>query len=198
MLSRELLGSRYALTDAKRPPFTLPAEGRSFFVCSVGVTDTDRLPACRDGLGSRPYRTLYLSQERELIRISAGELGERLMPVHRATDNLTDVATTVASPSVARRLSRLTILLFVGYLLIMVLAMLFEAYLIYPTWQIPPGDWNPTEFAYEDVTFESEDGTRLHGWFFEHSRSGRGTLLPWKRRERGLDGAEHGAVARYV
>jgi fermentation-respiration switch protein FrsA (DUF1100 family) len=46
--------------------------------------------------------------------------------------------------------------------------MWFETLLIYPTWQIPPGDWQPTGFRYEDVSFESEDGTRLHGWYFDH------------------------------
>jgi fermentation-respiration switch protein FrsA (DUF1100 family) len=92
------------------------------------------------------------------------------MLADRDADNLTDVATSAASPSVMRRLLRLFILLIVGYALIMVMAMLFESYLIYPTWQIPPGNWNPTEFAYEDVMFTSDDGTSLHGWFFEYSR----------------------------
>jgi fermentation-respiration switch protein FrsA (DUF1100 family) len=68
-------------------------------------------------------------------------------------------------------LLRLATIVLLGYLLIMVLAMLFERFLIYPTWQIPPGDWSPTEFAFEDVSFTSGDGTRLHGWYFEHPRA---------------------------
>ena len=71
----------------------------------------------------------------------------------------------------ARRLFRLTMLVLVAYLLIMVSTMLFERFLIYPTWQIPPADWEPTEFAFEDVTFTSGDGTSLHGWYFEHPQA---------------------------
>jgi uncharacterized protein len=55
-----------------------------------------------------------------------------------------------------------------GYLLIVVLMMWFERFLVYPTWQIPRGDWNPIGLSYEDVWFTSADGTSLHGWYFEH------------------------------
>ncbi|MFW6170133.1 MAG: alpha/beta hydrolase [Planctomycetota bacterium] len=41
-----------------------------------------------------------------------------------------------------------------------------ETLLIFPTWQIPPGDWNPSGFSHEDVFFQAEDGTRLNGWYF--------------------------------
>jgi len=54
------------------------------------------------------------------------------------------------------------------YLLLILLMMWFETLLIFPTWQIPQGDWNPTGLAFEDVYFEAEDGTRLNGWYFEH------------------------------
>lgn len=43
-----------------------------------------------------------------------------------------------------------------------------ETWLVYP---VPPrtdGDWNPAGFHHEDVWFTSADGTRLHGWLFEH------------------------------
>ena len=55
--------------------------------------------------------------------------------------------------------------------------MLFlETKLVYP---IPPldwGDWNPKNFAYENVEFTSADGTKLHGWFFPQPNSTRGLL----------------------
>ena len=56
----------------------------------------------------------------------------------------------------------------VAYLLIIVLMMWLERLLIFPTWQIPEGDWEPVGFVYENVDFASADGTRLHGWYFEH------------------------------
>lgn len=39
----------------------------------------------------------------------------------------------------------------------------------HPT-QYPDGQWDPSEegLRFEDVDFESDDGTRLHGWWFEH------------------------------
>jgi fermentation-respiration switch protein FrsA (DUF1100 family) len=56
------------------------------------------------------------------------------------------------------------------YLLILGLSMWLEGLLIYPTWQIPSGDWEPTDFTYRDVSFPSADGTSLHGWYFEHDQ----------------------------
>lgn len=32
----------------------------------------------------------------------------------------------------------------------------------------PAGDWEPFELEYEDVTFKSADGTKLHGWYVPH------------------------------
>ncbi len=45
--------------------------------------------------------------------------------------------------------------------------MWLETALVFPRRLIPPGDWNPQGFAYEDVFFTSADGTRLHGWYFD-------------------------------
>jgi len=55
----------------------------------------------------------------------------------------------------------------IAYLLWLLLMMWLETALIFPTRMIPPGDWSPQDFTYEDVFFESADGTRLHGWYFE-------------------------------
>lgn len=34
--------------------------------------------------------------------------------------------------------------------------------------KFPEGDWRPTNLIYEDVWFEAEDGTRIHGWYVPH------------------------------
>ena len=46
--------------------------------------------------------------------------------------------------------------------------MFFENYLVYPAPQYPAGDWEASWLDPLDVSFESEDGTRLHGWLVEH------------------------------
>jgi fermentation-respiration switch protein FrsA (DUF1100 family) len=40
-----------------------------------------------------------------------------------------------------------------------------ESYLIYQPAGPHPDDWQPPGLKYEDVYFESADGTRLHGWY---------------------------------
>lgn len=40
----------------------------------------------------------------------------------------------------------------------------------------PAGDWSPAGLKFEDVWFESEDGTRLHGWLVDHPQP-RGVAL---------------------
>lgn len=64
---------------------------------------------------------------------------------------------------VARKLIRS---LLVGYALVCVLMMGFERQLVYPA----PGSavWTPNDPTIEEVWFDSEDGTALHGWFFSH------------------------------
>ena len=44
--------------------------------------------------------------------------------------------------------------------------MLLERQLVYPIPPIGRSNWRPGRFEYEDIWFESEDSTRLHGWFF--------------------------------
>jgi hypothetical protein len=43
--------------------------------------------------------------------------------------------------------------------------MLFETSLVYPIPDRSQGDWQPKSFQFEDVHFNSADGTKLHGWF---------------------------------
>jgi fermentation-respiration switch protein FrsA (DUF1100 family) len=46
--------------------------------------------------------------------------------------------------------------------------MLFENSLIFHPDPHPSGNWRPAGLAFEDVFFESEDGTALHGWYVRH------------------------------
>lgn len=51
-----------------------------------------------------------------------------------------------------------------GYVVVLVLLVVFENSLIFPAPRFPAGDWEPTGLNVEDVTFPSGDGTALHGW----------------------------------
>lgn len=66
-----------------------------------------------------------------------------------------------------RRMKRVG-LVAMAYLLVVFGTMWCETLLIFPTWQIPSGNWNPAGFSYEDVVFHAEDDTRLNGWYFAH------------------------------
>jgi fermentation-respiration switch protein FrsA (DUF1100 family) len=56
----------------------------------------------------------------------------------------------------------------IAYLLIVLMMMFLETWLVYPAPPVAAGNWNPTGFKYEDVSFKSADGTKLHGWFVPH------------------------------
>ena len=64
----------------------------------------------------------------------------------------------------------------IGYLLVVLMMMLFETWLVYPAPPVGSGNWHPTGFNYEDVSFNSADGTRLHGWFVPHPNPSRAIL----------------------
>ena len=63
-----------------------------------------------------------------------------------------------------------------SYLIVVVTFMWFEELLIFPAPKYPQGDWQPEHLVYDDIMFQSADGTQLHGWYFEHARP-RGFLL---------------------
>lgn len=67
-----------------------------------------------------------------------------------------------------RQLVRLVATAVAAYVFLVLVIMWFETALIFPTWQIPPGDWSPTGIAFEDVYFHAEDGTQLNAWYFAH------------------------------
>jgi fermentation-respiration switch protein FrsA (DUF1100 family) len=64
-----------------------------------------------------------------------------------------------------------------AFSLVVLLAMTFlETWLVYPIPPIDRGDWHPAGLAFEDVSFTSQDGTRLHGWFVERPQAKRAIL----------------------
>ncbi len=64
----------------------------------------------------------------------------------------------------------------IAYLLVILVMMLFETWLVYPAPPVESGDWHPTGFKYEDISFDSADGTKLHGWFVPHPNPNRAIL----------------------
>jgi uncharacterized protein len=51
------------------------------------------------------------------------------------------------------------------YLVLVGFLMLFEEALIFPAPRYPLGDWTPAALGQEEVYFQADDGTRLHGWY---------------------------------
>jgi len=107
-------------------------------------------------------------------------------------------AASKGGPRFLRRLASIAAALLIGYLLILVLMMLFEESLIFLPMRYPEGDWHPAMLEHEDVWFETSDGLRLHGWYcparrhspvvlFSHGNAGNIThradeIALWRRR----------------
>ena len=60
--------------------------------------------------------------------------------------------------------------LVVAYVLLVLVMKFFERKLIYFPEPYPRGNWRPSNLDYEDASFQSADGTQLHGWFVRHER----------------------------
>ena len=60
---------------------------------------------------------------------------------------------------------RLAVIMAVGYLAILGTLAFKETSLVYPGSKFPKGLWEPINFNYEEVVFESADGTELVGWY---------------------------------
>ena len=58
----------------------------------------------------------------------------------------------------------------VAYCLVLLVLLYLENMLVYPAPRYPEGDWQATWLEHEDVSFNSTDGTKLHGWYVEHPR----------------------------
>jgi fermentation-respiration switch protein FrsA (DUF1100 family) len=64
-----------------------------------------------------------------------------------------------------------------AYLAILVYLMLAETKLVYPGSKYPNGNWQPTEFVFEEVEFQASDGTPLAGWYLPKTDSAETVLL---------------------
>lgn len=62
------------------------------------------------------------------------------------------------------------------WLLVVGLLLWFEPMLVYPGAPATRGNYNP-DFDFEDVSFQSADGTKLHGWMLPASNSQRFLLF---------------------
>lgn len=76
-----------------------------------------------------------------------------------------------------RILKRVFQVLLVAYITICIVLMFLENSLVYPAPRYPssdvadgaiPTNWNPKNFGAEEVHFQSADGTKLHGWYWQH------------------------------
>ena len=56
----------------------------------------------------------------------------------------------------------------VTYILALIMLMLLERSMVYPAPPRDAGSWDVNQFGAEDVSFVSADGTKLHGWYFQH------------------------------
>jgi uncharacterized protein len=72
-----------------------------------------------------------------------------------------------------KRMLRLLISIFVGYILVLVLVRVFETRLVF----LPDypgrlaGDWNPRELRVEDAWLTASDGTKLHAWWIPNEKA---------------------------
>ena len=75
-------------------------------------------------------------------------------------------APPVSDASWTRRVWRIACGVGVAYLIVLLLLMIFEESLIFfPSPYNQGPEWSPSGLNFEDVFFESEDGTRLHAWY---------------------------------
>ena len=76
-----------------------------------------------------------------------------------------------------RRAWRLLRSVLIGYLVVVLVLTFLETSLLFPAIRYPAGDWGAAaRLGFEDIRFESADGTRLHGWLAVHEDP-RGVLL---------------------
>lgn len=67
-----------------------------------------------------------------------------------------------------KRLLRFVVVGVFVYCALLGLLMWFEESLIFFPARYPQGEWDPPELAFEDVSIEAADGTRLHAWYVPH------------------------------
>ncbi len=62
------------------------------------------------------------------------------------------------------------------YLFLVVFVAINETSLVYPVSKATRGDWDP-EFEFEEITFNSKDGTKLVGWYLPYPGATENALL---------------------
>ena len=73
----------------------------------------------------------------------------------------------------SRRWWRAAAGLFALYCIVVLAMTFFENWLVYPIPPLDRGDWHPAGLEFEDVQFDSADGTKLHGWFIDRPEAKR-------------------------
>ncbi|MEM8865711.1 MAG: alpha/beta hydrolase [Planctomycetota bacterium] len=90
----------------------------------------------------------------------------------------------------AERLFRIARLPAIAYLVVLLLMTCFERWLVYPAPPYDRSDWSPGGEEFEDVDFQSTDGTKLHGWLLELDQSDRVVLYFHGNGEQVADNAD--------
>lgn len=67
-------------------------------------------------------------------------------------------------------------LFLIAYLLVILLFTFLERSLVYPVPPLHRSDWQPADLEFEEVHFAADDGTKLHGWYFDHPQPKRALL----------------------
>lgn len=67
-----------------------------------------------------------------------------------------------------KRVARIVRPMVIAYLLVVLMVSFLETWLVYPAPPRSEGNWSCGGQTHEEVEITSADGTRLHGWLFEH------------------------------
>jgi uncharacterized protein len=82
-------------------------------------------------------------------------------------------STAVTAVPIRKRMLRLLIYALIGYILVLVLARIFEArFVFFPDYPGRlAGDWHPRNLAVQDIWLTSADGTKLHAWWIPNEKA---------------------------
>lgn len=65
-------------------------------------------------------------------------------------------------------ISRIGVFSAVFYGTVLSALLIFENWLVFPGAGLSHGNWNPTEFKFEEVVYHAKDGTKLVGWYLNN------------------------------
>ena len=105
-------------------------------------------------------------------------------------------AALASAALVARRLARAAL---IAYLFVVLMFSAFERWLVFPAPPHNGADWVAAELPHEDVYFDADDGTKLHGWYVPHpAPRAVGAVLARQRRARRPPGARRSRCSAIV